>query len=156
MDSKLKTGAAMGIGIVLAMSLITQANGATCDRNYDASLKRAVSSTISAVAGNNPSALLNLISPDGVTIGAEGAFVSRADLASQFAAKTGYYCDIFSCGGKAGVMRRFFRNGPTDAQLDERNLRATVFINANTNDELQLSFRYSTQCRWEVTGIGTL
>lgn len=146
----------MGIGIVLAMSLITQANGATCDRNYDASLKRAVSSTLSAVSANNPSALLNLISPEGVTIGAEGAFVSHAALSSQFASKTGYYCDLFSCGNKAGQLRRFFRSGPTDAQLDERNLRATVFVNANTNDELQLSFGYTARCKWEITGIGTL
>jgi hypothetical protein len=156
MDSMLKTGAAMGIGIVLAMSLITQANGATCDRNYDASLKRTVASTLSAVSGNNPSALLNLISPDGVTMGADGAFVSHSALSSQFASKTGYYCDLFSCGGKAGQMRRFFRQGATDAQLDERNLRATVFVNANTNDELQLSLSYSTRCKWEITGIGTL
>lgn len=146
----------MGIGIVLAMSLITQANGQTCDRNYDASLKRTVSSTISAVSGNNPAALLNLISHDGVTIGADGAFVSHAALSSQFANKTGYYCDLFSCGNKAGPLRHFFRSGPTDAQLDERNLRATVFVNANTNDELQLSFSYTTRCKWEITGIGTL
>ncbi len=146
----------MGIGIVLAMSLITHANGATCDRNYDASLKRTVASTLSAVSGNNPTALLSLVSPDGVTIGADGAFVSHAALSSQFAAKTGYYCDLFSCGGKAGQLRHFFRSGPTDAQLDERNLRATVFVNANTNDELQLSFSYSTRCKWEITGIGTL
>lgn len=146
----------MGTGIILAMSLITQANGATCDRNYAASLNRAVDSTLSAVANGNSGALLNMISREGVSIGSDGEFLPYEEVSAQFKARTGRYCDLFTCGGRAGPLKRLFVRGKIDTQLDTRNLLGTVFINANTNDELQLSYKYTTQCKWEITGIGAL
>ncbi len=144
----------MGIGILLAMSLVNQAIGATCDRNYDASLDRAIGATISAVAGNNPGALLSQMSRDGVAFGTDGPLLSYADLSSQFSAKTGRYCDLFACGGKAGDLRRLFVRGKIDKQIDTQRAVASVFINANSNDELDLSYRFTTQCKWELTGLG--
>ena len=144
----------MGIGILLAMSLVTHATGATCDRNYDASLDRAIATTLSAVAGNNPSALLGQMSRDGVAFGTDGPLLSYAELSSQFSAKTGRYCDLFACGGKAGGMHRLFVKGKIDKQIDPAHGVASVFINANSNDELDLSYRFTTQCKWELTGLG--
>lgn len=144
----------MGIGILLSMTLINQAIGATCDRNYEASLDKAVSATISAVSGNNPGALLNQVGDQGLTFNTDGATVSYDALSAQFSSKTGRYCDLFSCGGKTGDLRRLFKRGKIDTQIDTQHGLATVFVNANTNDELDLSYRFTTKCKWELTGLG--
>ncbi len=144
----------MGVGILFAMTLVNQAIGATCDRNYQASLDKAVSATISAVSGNNPAALLNQVGDEGLSFNTDGATVSYDALAAQFSSKTGRYCDLFTCGGKAGDLHRLFKRGKIDTQLDPAHGTASVFINANTNDELDLSYRFTTKCKWELTALG--
>jgi hypothetical protein len=146
---------AMTAGVVLAlgMGMINQAFGATCDRNYDASLDKAVAATIAAVVSNNSGALLAQVGSDGVTFGADGAKVTRAALTSDFNAKTGRYCDLFTCAGKPGAMHRLFVAGKIDKQIDAAHATAAVFINANSNNELDLSYKFTTQCKWELNGI---
>jgi hypothetical protein len=42
-----------------------------------------------------------------------------------------------------------------DKSMDVKHGVASVFINANSNDELDLSFKWSAeQCRWELNGAG--
>ena len=145
---------AMGIAMVFAMGVVSHANGMTCDRNYDASLGKAVAATVAAVAGNRPDALLAQISRDGVAFGTDGPLVSYIALQDQFRQKTGRFCDLFECGVRAAPWKRLFVMGKIDRQIDAARGMASVFINANTNDELDLSYRFTTQCKWEITGIG--
>ena len=149
-----KMGTGMGIGILMAMSMISHANGATCDRNYDVSLTKAVAATVAAVATDNAPALLNQFSPDGVAFGTDGPLVSLAALREQFTARSGKYCDLFTCGAKPGQLRRLFVMGHVDKQIDAAHGLASVVINANTNDELDLSYRFTGDCKWQITGIG--
>ncbi|HVZ29682.1 MAG TPA: hypothetical protein VG839_04770 [Asticcacaulis sp.] len=147
----------MAAGVVLAVSMgmISQAFGATCDRNYDASLDKAVAATVASVAGNNASGFLAQVSPDGLSFATDGPKVSYAALSSDFAAKTGRYCDLFTCNGKAGAMHHLFVPGKADKQIDAAHALAAVTINANTNNELDLSYRFTAQCKWELTGLTT-
>ncbi len=144
---------ATGVVLALGMGMISHAFGATCDRNYDASLDKAVAATITAVASNNSSALLAQVSADGLTFGADGAKIARAALTSDFNAKTGRYCDLFTCAGKAGNLHRLFVAGKVDKQIDAAHATAAVFINANSNNELDLSYKFTAQCKWELNGI---
>ncbi len=145
---------AMGIAMVFAMGVVSHANGMTCDRNYDASLAKAVAATVAAVAGNKPDALLAQISHDGVAFGTDGPLVSYVALQDQFQQKTGRFCDLFECGARPAPWKRLFVLGRIDKQIDAAHGMASVFINANSQDELDLSYKFTTQCRWEITGIG--
>jgi hypothetical protein len=137
------------------MGMIGQAFGATCDRNYDASLDKAVAATVGAVAGNNAAGFLAQVSPQGMSFATDGPKVTYAALSSDFNAKTGRYCDLFSCGGKVGAMHHLFVAGKADKQIDAAHGTALVAINANSNNELDLSYRFTTQCKWELTGLAT-
>jgi hypothetical protein len=148
------TGAtSMVIGFVAAMTMITQAYGATCSRDYAASLDGAVRATVSAVRGNDSGALLNQMSRDGVNFGSAGGTASYSALTSQFSQRTGRYCDLFSCNGRQGNLHHLFKSGQTDQSIDTKHALANVTINANTNDELDLNYRFTTSCRWELSGI---
>ncbi len=151
---KRRTGAFMGVAIIMAMSMISHANGATCDRNYDVSLTKAIAATVTAVATENGPALLSQFSPDGVAFGTDGPLVSLATLREQFTAKSGKYCDLFVCGARPAQLRRLFVMGHIDKQIDAAHALASVVINANTNDELDLSYRFTGDCKWQITGIG--
>lgn len=133
-----------------AFSRADPADAGTCSRDPRAALDGAVSMTIGAIRGNDAEAFLNLIGSDGLDI---NGTVSRDGLAKQFAARSGRFCDLFACGGRVGDMHAKFHDGPTDIQYDAKNGRAAVFINANTNDELDLSYKWSNSCRWELTAI---
>ena len=135
---------------ILTVRQDTPAAGGSCSTDPKAALDRTVSATIKAVSNSDANAFLNLIGPDGVDL--SGA-ISHDKLARDFAAKTGRYCDLFSCAGKAGNLHGKFHDGPTDTQYDAKNKRAAVFINANTNDELDLSYKWGAACRWELTAI---
>ena len=145
---------AMGVAMVFAMGMVSHANGMTCDRNYDASLTKALGATVAAVAGNKPDALLAQISPDGVAFGTDGPLVSLVALKAQFAQKTGRFCDLFPCGAKPAPWKRLFVLGKIDKQIDAAHGLASIVINANSQDELDLSYKFTTQCKWEITGIG--
>jgi len=137
-----------------AVSVAAAACAATCAPD-ETSLDRAVAATIGAVRGNDPMAFMAQVSRDGLALGTDGPLVSMQALASQFSNRTGRYCDLFSCGGRDGDMHGKFQMGPMDKSIDVKHGVASVFINANTNDELDLSFKWSTaQCRWELTGAG--
>ncbi len=127
---------------------------ATCDRHYDVSLDKALAGTIAAVATNHPDALLQQFSHDGVAFGTDGPLVSYVALASQFAGKAGHYCDLFACAAGPGRLHRLFVTGHVEKQIDAGHGLASVVINGNSNDELDLSYRFTAQCRWEITGIG--
>ncbi len=144
----------MVIATVFAMGVVSHANGMTCDRNYDASLAKAVAATVAAVAGDRPDALLAQVSRDGVAFGTDGPLVSFVALQSQFSSKSGRFCDLFACGTTQAPWKRLFVMGKIDKQIDPLHGLASVFINANSNDELDLSYKFTTQCKWEITGIG--
>lgn len=150
-----RTAMAAGVFFAVSMGMISQAFGATCDRNYDASLDKAVAATIGAVAGNNAPAFLAQVSPQGMSFAADGPKVPFATLSSDFSAKTGRYCDLFTCNGKVGALHHLFVPGKADKQIDATHATATVFLNANTNNELGLSYKFNTQCKWELNGIAT-
>lgn len=140
--------------VLAATGTAMAACAATCTPD-DASLDRAVAATVGAVRSNDPQAFMAVVSRDGLALGTDGPLVSFQALASQFASRTGRFCDIFGCGGQDGNMHAKFQMGPMDKSMDVKHGLASVFINANTNDELDLSFKWSAeQCRWELTGAG--
>lgn len=150
----MKRMSVMGIAMVFAMGVVSHANGMTCDRNFEASLPKAVAATVAAVATNRPDDLLAQISRDGVAFGTDGPLVSYVALRDQFAQKTGRFCDLFECSARPAPWKRLFVMGRIDKQIDATHGLASVFINANSNDELDLSYKYTAQCKWEITGIG--
>ncbi len=145
--------AAVMIAPLAAMTLLTSACAAPCTAD-DASLDRAVSATLAAVRSNNAGALLDQMSDDGVAFGTDGPLASLKSLSADFAGRSGRYCDLFSCGGQEGNLHRLFEMGQIDKSLDAKHGLAGVTINANSNDELDLSYKFTAQCRWELTGIG--
>lgn len=148
-----RTATVIMVAPIAALTLLTSACAATCTPD-DATLDRAISATLGAVRGNDANALLDQMSPDGVAFGTDGPLVSYKVLSANFADRSGRYCDLFNCGGQDGDMHRLFEMGQIDKSLDLKHGLAGVTINANTNDELDLSYKWSTQCRWELTGIG--
>lgn len=144
---------AAGVFLAASMGMISQAFGATCDRNYDASLDKAVAATVAAVASDNAAGFLAQVGPDGLSFATDGPKVSLAALNSDFSGKTGRYCDLFSCGGKVGALHHLFVPGKADKQIDAAHAKALVLINANSNNELDLSYHFTTQCKWELNGI---
>jgi hypothetical protein len=135
-----------------ALSLPACAEPAACARDMASLLDGAVNATLKAVSGNDPDALLKLVSDEGVRFGSDGAQVTYRTLQNDFANKTGRYCDLYACDGAEGDLHHLFKDGLSDASLDEAHGLATIYINANSNDELALTFRW-TDCRWELTGI---
>lgn len=124
---------------------------APCPRGPDAAIDDAVQSTLDAVGHDEPQALLKQIGPDGIDI---NGVVSGDGLTKQFAAHTGRFCDLYACGGRTGDLHHLFHPGPVDKQVDVKNGRAMIFVNANTNDELDLSYVWSG-CAWWLTAIAT-
>ncbi len=135
---------------VTALASASPADAVACTRDAASLLDAAIARTLGAVRGNDGEALLDQIGSDGLDINGQ---VSRDSLSSQFSHHTGRYCDLFSCNGREGDMHRLFHSGPTDKQVDAIRGRASVFINANTNDELDLSYRFGEDCRWQLTAI---
>lgn len=135
-----------------ALSLPACAQPAACARDMASSLDGTVRDTLKAVRGNDPQGLLKLVSDEGVSFGSDGAQVAYRTLQNDFANKTGRYCDLYACNGVEGDLHHLFREGLSDASLDKAHGLATIYINANSNDELALTFRW-TDCRWELTGI---
>ena len=141
--------AASAIEPVAALS--GTASTPACAKDPAAAIDAAVSATLSAVSGNSPRSLLGQVLPEGLDI---NGTVAKSDLSQQFAAKTGRYCDLYACAGRTGAMHRLFHSGKIDKQVDVKNGRASVFVNANTNDELDLSYTWSG-CKWWLTAIAT-
>lgn len=144
----------MVLGMLVAMTLMQQAFGATCARAPAAELDSAIAQTIAAVQSGNAPAFLNLISDDGVSL-PEGGKIAFRSLQSQFDGKSGAFCTLFGCPGKPATLGGKFKRGQIDKQIDEKHGLATVFINANTNDELDLNYKLR-DCRWELTGIAAV
>lgn len=150
---KAKTGT-MGLflGLLLTLAALGPASAQTCARDSAAELDSAITRTISAVQGGDAQALLGLISDDGLTFNPEGDQVVFRSLQNDFSNSTGVYCRFFTCAGQRGALGTKFRRGQIDTQIDSRNGLATVFINANTNDELHLNYSLRG-CTWELTGV---
>jgi hypothetical protein len=142
------------ISIMASMGLMAQAFGQTCDQNYDASLTRAFANTVSAVRSNDAYGFLALVSPDGLTIGADGANIPYTSLKTQFVGKSGAYCDIFACNGRIGIVGRAITLIGAQRQIDTRHATALVIVGANTDNELLFSYKFFTSCRWELNAIG--
>lgn len=145
----------LALAPLAAMTLLTTACAATCAPD-DASLDRAISQTLGAVRGNDANAFLAQLSDRGVAFGSDGDVVSYKDLSADFAGRTGRYCDLFSCNGQEGPLHHLFQMGEIGKALDTDHGLASVSIDANTNDELDLNYRFTADCRWEITGIGSV
>jgi hypothetical protein len=144
---------AMGFGILLSMGLMSEVLGQTCDRNYKVSLAKALSATVSAVRSGNSTAFLSQIGPQGLTIGPDGRGITVTALKDQFSRKTGAFCQIFVCKGTPGPVSRFISTANSQSQIDTKNAKALVIINANTDSELMLSYAFSKTCRWELNAV---
>ncbi len=145
------------VGMIMTglMALSSQVQAACAVK--PAAVDAAIAATITAVKTNNSAALLAQMSRDGVAFGTDGPLIAYATLSSQFANKTGRYCDLFACGTKTARLRRLFVAGQMNTQVDAVHGLAAVFINGNTNDELDLSYKLNTKtCQWELTGIGAV
>ena len=156
MSSKnIRFAALIALAPLVAATMLTSACAATCTPDA-VSLDRAISQTLGAVRGNDANALLDQVSRSGVAFGADGPTVSYKTLSSDFAGRTGRYCDLFSCNGQDGPLHHLFEMGEIGKSLDANHGLAGVTINANTNDELDLSYKFTADCRWELTGIGSV
>ena len=145
----------MVVGWLAAMTLMQQAFGATCARDPAVELDGTIARTVAAVQRGDAAGFLNLVSDDGIALNPEGGQVGFRSLQSQFDSKSGAYCALFICAGKPGELGARFKPGPVDKQIDVKHGLATVFINANTNDELDLNYKLN-DCRWELTGISAV
>jgi hypothetical protein len=142
----------LGLILILALAApMAQAQG--CARDPAAGFDAALAVTLGAVRGDDPQALLNQMSAEGVSFGPEGEVVSLAELRAQFTRRDGRYCDLFACRGAEGPLHRLFVMGHIDKSVDTKHGLASVFINANSNDELDLSYKLNPSCRWELNGI---
>lgn len=143
------------IAAVVLMSVVTHAAATPCNyAQLQPSLDRAVAETLTNVRSDNAAGLLKQMSHLGVAFGQEGELVPYPLLSEMFSKKTGRYCDLFSCKGKAGNLHDLFGGGPMNKTIDTRHNRASVALNANTQKELDLSYAYTSQCTWELTAIG--
>ncbi|ESQ88235.1 hypothetical protein ABAC460_16375 [Asticcacaulis sp. AC460] len=140
------------VGLLMTLALLGQASAQTCPRDAAAELDAAVAQTLAAVQSGDATALLAVVSDDGLAFNPEGEEVGYRALQTQFTNKSGRFCALFTCNGQRGALGAKFHRGPIDKQIDSRNGLATVFVNANTNDELQLNYRLRN-CRWELTGV---
>lgn len=138
-------------GFLLALAVMAQPAQACPDPA--AALDAALAATIAAVRGGDAQALLGRMSAEGVSFGPDAPPTPLAVLRAQFADRGGRYCDVFACNGVEGALHRRFVTGRTDKSVDARRGLALVFINANTDDELDLSYRLGAGCRWELNGI---
>lgn len=142
--------------ILVGLAALSASAHAACVAK-PAAVDAAITATITAVRNNDSTGLLAQMSRDGVAFGTDGPLIAYATLSSQFASKTGRYCDLFACGTKGGRLHRLFVSGKVIKQVDAVHGMAAVFINGNTNDELDLSYRLNAKtCKWELTGIGAV
>ncbi|MBW8881026.1 MAG: hypothetical protein JF615_06240 [Asticcacaulis sp.] len=118
-------------------------------------LDTAISRTIAAVQAGDPKAFLELVSEDGLSFGPDSGPVGFRELQTRFDGKSGPFCALFGCAGKPASLGPKFKRGAIDKQIDLPHGLATVFLNANTNDELDLNYRLRG-CRWELTGIAAV
>ena len=116
-------------------------------------LDQAVATTLTSVRRLDAAALLAQMSPSGVAFG-QGEVVPMAVLKADFSHRSGHYCDLFVCKGKAGPMMHLFTGGKTDKSVDARHGRASVVLNGNSQNELDLSYAWSVQCQWQLTAMG--
>lgn len=147
-------GRVMLLSFMASMGLMAQAMGQTCDQNYDASLTRAFANTVTVIRSGDAQGFLDIVSPDGLTVGADGANVPYATLKSHFSNRSGVYCEVFSCSGKSGVINRNITLIGAQKQIDTKHGTALIIIAANTNNELMLSYKFTTSCKWELNAIG--
>ncbi|ESQ74668.1 hypothetical protein ABAC402_12985 [Asticcacaulis sp. AC402] len=140
------------VGLIMTLALLGQASAQTCPRAAAAELDSAIAQTLAAVQSGDAEGLLGVISDDGVAFNPEGSQVGYRALQAEFSNKSGRFCALFTCNGQRGALGTKFQRGQIDKQIDERRGLATVFINANTNDELQLHYKLRN-CRWELTGV---
>lgn len=143
--------AAVAVSEVASSSATAPKPLAQCTANPAATIDSAIAATLAAVKNNKPADLLAQLAPDGVDINGK---VLKAALSREFTARSGHYCDLFACSGKDGPLHRLFKDGKIDKQVDVKNGRASVFVNANSNDELDLSYKWSG-CKWWLTAIAT-
>ncbi len=142
---------------VLLMTVVTHTPLAPCPAaQMQASLDPAVAQTLTSVRSGNAATLLAQMSRAGIAFGPDGMLVPYPVLQDQFTKKTGRYCDLFTCKGKAGSLNALFGGGKTDKSIDAKHNRATVVLNGNTQKELDLGYAYTPQCKWELTSIGSL
>ncbi len=150
MGMELRQGMALAL---LGLSVVTPASAQTCRPPTLASLDKAIATTVATIKSNDAPGLLQSFSPEGVLFSIEGEAVSLKNLSEQFAAKSGRYCDLFTCKGRTGVLRRKFLGTKINRQLDAKHGLASVFINANSTDELDLSYKFTRHCTWVLSGI---
>lgn len=147
-------------GAILALGLLSPAvaSAQTCP-NPAASLDQAVAKTQSAVRGNDAAAFLTLVGTQGLLLGSEGPQVTKAQLSADFKAKTGAYCELFMCAGKAGRLKKLL-SAPNPSKRLNTARNGNVFgivtlSRGHATDETELSYAL-VSCRWELTAIGTL
>jgi len=137
----------------LSMSLITEAFGQTCNRNYRASLDIAFANTVSQVRSDNSKAFMDQIGSQGLTMGADGPAYSKAQLQDYFQSQSGPYCLIFRCQGRVGPIGQNIKTSGAQINIDNRFGTAIIIIGANTSTEIMLSYRFSQACRWELNAM---
>ena len=150
----------IGVGIMLSfvvsMSLITEAFGQTCNRNYKASLDIAFANTVTFVRSGNDRALLDQIGNQGLTMGPDGPAYSKAELQTYFQNKSGPFCLIFTCQGRRGLIGQNIKREGAQIAIDSRFGTASIIIGANTSKELMLSYRFNSLCKWELNALAAV
>ncbi|MDC7682207.1 hypothetical protein PQU92_02900 [Asticcacaulis sp. BYS171W] len=147
-------------GAVLAFGLLLPAAaGAQTCPNPAAGLDQAVAKMQTAVKGSDANGFLALIGTQGLMMGAEGPQATKASLSADFKAKKGAYCELFTCGGKAGRLKTLL-SAPNPAKRLNTARNGNVFGIVTLNrghptNEAELSFAL-VSCKWELTAIGTL
>jgi hypothetical protein len=153
--ANLKWGALIG-----AMACLwTAPLQAACTGDYNGPLDVAVAKVSTALSTDKPALLLELVGSQGLTIGQEGEAIPKAQLAKEFDAKTGRYCDFFICAGKPGFLRKLIIGKESRKAVSKVGARlfAVVTLSPGSGtDETELHFVYTDQCVWELTAIGTL
>ena len=145
-------GATISITTAHAQTLVPDQSQA-CQTASLASLDAAIAGTLAAFRSGNAKALLSQFDPRGVQFGSDGQFVSLKALKEDFSRHTGLYCALFTCEGKAGRLGLKGSATRIDRQIDLKHGLGSAFINANSQEELELSYRLTPQCRWVLNGV---
>ncbi|ESQ76509.1 hypothetical protein [Asticcacaulis sp. YBE204] len=147
-------------GTILALGLLVPAavSAQTCP-NPTATLDQAVAKTQAAVKSNDATAFLTLVGSQGLMLGSEGPQASKAQLSADFKAKKGAYCELFTCAGKVGRLKKLL-SVPNPAKRLNTARNGNVFgivtlSRGHATDEVELSYAL-VSCKWELTAIGTL
>lgn len=147
------------IALTVALMLPAAACSAQTCPDPATTIDQAVNKAQSALRGNDATAFMSLIGADGLTLGSEGMAMGRDELGGELKARNGVYCDLFTCGGKAGRLKQLITKGPTSTRMNKArngNVFAIVTINrGHATDEVELHFAF-VNCRWELMAIGTL